>query len=63
MGDTGAMDDDASGGRRGVDCPHCGASIDGRRARRSGPLWRLGCPACGLQLVRRPGSDWTGIRG
>ncbi|HZT66464.1 MAG TPA: hypothetical protein VFA11_11800 [Acidimicrobiales bacterium] len=46
-----------------VTCPHCGAAIDPSAARWEGGTGRLGCPRCALQLVRRPGEDWAGIRG
>ena len=44
-------------------CPNCGAPLDERRAREQGGVERVGCLACGLQLVRRPGAGWEGIRG
>ena len=56
-----------SGGRvdpeAAVRCPNCGTGVDASRARRAGELERVGCPACALQLVRRPGGEWAGIRG
>lgn len=44
-------------------CPHCGTEVDPTPAWRSGPVERLTCPTCALQLVRRPGAAWEGIRG
>ena len=44
-------------------CPNCGAPVDESAASEQGAVQRAGCPACGLQLVRRPGQPWAGIRG
>jgi hypothetical protein len=46
-------------------CTHCGAEVGeahpvvvGERT-----VERATCPRCALQLVRRPGEAWRGIRG
>ena len=44
-------------------CPHCGAPVEERVVRDQGAVERAGCLACGLQLVRRRGERWEGIRG
>lgn len=50
--------------RRGGGCPNCGAPLDGVVARDQGRgVERATCPACALQLVRRDGGRWEGIRG
>jgi hypothetical protein len=42
-------------------CPNCGALVGDLRDQRG--LQRGGCRHCGLQVVRRPGEPWRGIRG
>lgn len=42
-------------------CPHCGAYVP--EAYDANGLERGSCRHCGLQLVRRPGEPWHGIRG
>lgn len=44
-------------------CPQCGLTVDDARASRHGEVERAGCPGCALQLIRRPGRAWEGIRG
>lgn len=44
-------------------CPHCGVPVDESAAREHSGIRRLGCLACGVQLVRRPGEGWETIRG
>ena len=45
-------------------CPHCGAVVTApARHANDGRLERSGCTSCGLQVVRRPGEAWRGIRG
>ncbi|TML42683.1 MAG: hypothetical protein E6G27_03685 [Actinobacteria bacterium] len=44
-------------------CPMCRAPIDGAWMWESGDFERVGCRACGLQLVRGPGGQWGEIRG
>ena len=44
-------------------CPHCDATVDESGARRYPSGERLGCMACGVQLIRRPGQHWQTIRG
>jgi len=41
----------------------CRAPIDGAWMWESGDFERVGCRACGLQLVRGPGGQWGEIRG
>ena len=53
-------------GERGAEplrCPHCDATVDESRAREYPSGQRLGCMACGVQLIRRPGQAWQTIRG
>jgi rhodanese-related sulfurtransferase len=45
-----------------IRCVDCGHVIDDA-PRRVGAVERVGCPACGLQLVRRKDEPWTAIRG
>ena len=45
-------------------CPNCGeplTALDGRDQGRG--VERASCPTCALQLVRRDGGRWEGIRG
>ena len=44
-------------------CPHCDSEVDESRARDHPGGQRLGCLACGVQLVRRAGERWETIRG
>ena len=44
-------------------CQHCGAGLDEALAREHRGVRRLGCLACGVQLVCRPGQPWETIRG
>jgi len=54
-----ALDADAA-----ESCPNCGASLAGLTGREQrGKVERAGCPQCALQLVRRGGGPWEGIRG
>ena len=41
----------------------CGAPIDPSWVWEAGDVERVGCRACGLQLVRRDGGEWGEIRG
>ena len=50
-------------GNQPVRCAHCGATVDESDARRYPDVERLGCMACGVQLIRRPGQPWETIRG
>ena len=46
-----------------VRCPHCDVPVDVSEPRRHPSADRVGCMACGVQLVRRPGEGWETIRG
>lgn len=60
MSGAGAGDERGAGALR---CPHCDAAVDESRAREHPSGQRLGCMACGVQLIRRPGQPWQTIRG